>query len=159
MSASTKPRAPVCGVGVIIRRMMTDGPRVLLVKRGHPPKKGYWSIPGGKQEFGETTREAALREIHEETGLIVANLILIEVFDLIDRAEDGTINHHYTLVDFTADWVGGEAVAGSDAAEITWADPRDLSGFALSTAESYPLIARAFEGWSGPDTEGGDQSP
>ncbi len=160
---SEPPQRPVVGAGVVVRRMTADGPRVLLIKRAHPPKAGYWAIPGGKHELGETSREAARRELEEETGLTVGPLELVDIFDIIREEADGTISMHFTLVDYAADWIGGEAIASSDAADLVWADPGKLDAYELSTAESYDLIARAFENWSGsasgPDTEGGDEAP
>lgn len=138
---------PLVGVGVVIRKQTPDGPRVLLIQRGAPPRQGQWSIPGGKQELGETVRDAARREVREETGLDVADLGLVDVFDMIDRSGDGTVVLHYTLVDFAADWISGEPIAGSDAMDVAWADPADLDAFQLSTPATRTLIALAFEGW------------
>ena len=61
------PETPLVGVGAII----IEEDRVVLVKRGHPPLEGKWSIPGGVLEIGETLRKAAVREALEETGLTV----------------------------------------------------------------------------------------
>ena len=71
------PDTPLVGVGAII---IEDG-RVALVKRGHPPLLGEWSIPGGAMEIGETVREAAAREACEETGLNVEVLELLGIYD------------------------------------------------------------------------------
>jgi 8-oxo-dGTP diphosphatase len=102
-----EPRRPVPCVGVVCLR----GPEVLLIKRGKPPREGQWSIPGGRMEWGETVRDAALRELREETGVEAELLGLIEVLDHI--SEHG----HAVLIDFAARWTSGDVVAGDDAAD------------------------------------------
>nr|HIL74086.1 NUDIX domain-containing protein [Rhodospirillales bacterium] len=58
---------PFVGVGVVVWK----AEKFLLIQRGKPPRLGQWSIPGGRQELGETIKEAAIRETEEETGLSV----------------------------------------------------------------------------------------
>lgn len=101
----SEKRRPLACVGVVCRR----GDEVLLVRRGREPLKGKWSIPGGKMEFGETAKEAALRELQEETGITARITRLIDVVDSI--MED----QHFVLIDFEAEWISGEPVAADDA--------------------------------------------
>ena len=110
------PDRPIVGVGVVVFR----GPDVLLIKRAKPPVSDRWSIPGGAQEIGETVREAALREVAEETGLAIEIVGLVDVVDGITRDAEGRARYHYTLVDFAARWLSGEARAASDAAAVRW---------------------------------------
>lgn len=135
------PSRPFIGVGIVLWR----GAEVLLVRRGHPPRTGQWSLPGGVQELGETVFETARREVREETGLTVSISGLIDVIDSIHRDDDGRIEYHYTLVDVAAEWVAGEACAGDDAAELAWADAGDLARFDLwdETIRIIGLSARA----------------
>ncbi|MCY4231495.1 MAG: NUDIX hydrolase [Alphaproteobacteria bacterium] len=126
------------GVGVIVLR----GNDVLLVRRGAPPLKNQWSIPGGKQERGETVRDAAHREIREETGVEIALIGLVDVVDGIRRDNTGAAVSHYTLIDFAAEWVSGEAVAGDDAAEARWIPLNKLSDYRL-WSETRRVIAAA----------------
>ena len=84
------PDRPIVGIGVVVWR----DDRVLLIRRGKPPRKGEWSLPGGAQELGETLIEAALREVFEETGLKAQRLSLINALDMIDRDDQGKIRHH-----------------------------------------------------------------
>jgi 8-oxo-dGTP diphosphatase len=113
---------PIVAVGAVVWR----GPgQLLLVRRGQPPKAGEWSIPGGRVEPGERLREALMREIREETGLAVHLAGLIDVAEFIERDEAGVTAAHFVLVDFSTDWVSGDACAASDVAECGWFDPRD----------------------------------
>jgi ADP-ribose pyrophosphatase YjhB (NUDIX family) len=111
------PDRPIVGVGVVVWR----GDRVLLIRRGKPPRAGQWSLPGGAQELGETVAETARREVLEETGLDLAALELLTVVDLIEPAPGAAgVRFHYTLIDFVAEAAAGEAVAAGDAAEVGW---------------------------------------
>ncbi|HYB10512.1 MAG TPA: NUDIX hydrolase [Alphaproteobacteria bacterium] len=121
------PERPFVGVGALVFR----GEKVLLVRRGKPPRKGQWSIPGGMQQTGETVAEAARREVREETGLDVEIGETVAVIDSIARDEAGAVEYHYTLVDVIAEWRAGEAVAGDDAAEVAWTAPDRLQSFEL----------------------------
>jgi ADP-ribose pyrophosphatase YjhB (NUDIX family) len=113
MSSRAYPDRPFVGVGIVVFR----GAEVLLVKRGE-----RWSIPGGAQELGETVREAALRELKEETNLDARLLGLIDVVDGITRDAEARVHYHYTLVDFAAEWTAGEAIPGSDVSVLSWFD-------------------------------------
>lgn len=121
------PQQPLVGVGAVIWR----DDRVLLIRRGKPPRQDEWSLPGGRQELGETVAEAARREVVEETGLEVVVRDVIGVVDLIERDEDGRVRFHYTLIDVLAEWHTGEAQAGDDAAEVTWAALDELPRYRL----------------------------
>lgn len=111
---------PVIGVGVVILRAAEDGPEVVLIRQGRGLRTGQWTIPGGKQEPGETVRACAAREAREETGLEIEVVDLLDVLDLIGPARDGSGGYHYTLIDFSARAVSGALRAGDDADEARW---------------------------------------
>ena len=142
---STAPRLPPAsiGVGVVVTRRIENAPEVLLIRRGKPPGEGMWSIPGGRQEPGETTRETATREILEETGLALTDLRLIDVVDLIERREDGNIASQWILIDFCAPWMGGDIKAGSDAADARWVAFDDLRRYGLWAETMRVIMAGA----------------
>lgn len=111
------PDAPRVGVGAIV---IHEG-RVLLVRRGRAPALGLWSVPGGLVELGETTVDAARREVEEETGLDVRVAGLVGVLDRVTRDADGRVRYHWVLVDYLAYPQSNDTItAGSDAAEVRW---------------------------------------
>lgn len=122
------PDRPVAGIGVLVWR----GDELLLVERGRPPRQGEWSLPGGAQELGETLFEGAVREVLEETGLTVVPTGIVTAVDIIDRDADGRVRYHYTLIDIAAEWQGGEAVPGDDAAAVRWARLDEIDGLVRS---------------------------
>ena len=134
------PDSPLVGVGAVI---IEDG-RVLLVKRGHPPLAGEWSIPGGVLELGETLREAALREAREETCLTVETADLLGVYDRVLRDDDGHTIYHFVLVDFLCRRIGGEAHAADDADEVRWFTPAEARGLPLAE-DTAEVIRLGFE--------------
>ena len=134
---------PVIGVGVVVVKLSDDGPLVLLIKRAKAPRAGSWSIPGGRQELGETLAAAGAREVREETGLTVEIIGLLDVIDSITRDDAGALLHHYSLVDYLALWQSGEPLAASDAAAARWVRPADLPGYDLWT-ETSRVIALAL---------------
>ncbi len=134
------PNRPLIGVGVVVFK----DDRVLLIRRGKPPREGQWSLPGGRQRLGERVEETARREVAEEAGIDVEVGPLVDVVDSITRDDQGAVQYHYTLVDLLAEWRSGEAAAGHDAAAVAWADPADLGPYDL-WKETERIIALAAE--------------
>ncbi|MGC4152712.1 MAG: NUDIX domain-containing protein [Propionicimonas sp.] len=108
--------------------IVDDQRRVLLVKRGHEPQKGRWSVPGGSCEPGETFAEAAAREAFEETGLRVA--IGEELWVVMLPGGPG---RSYETHDFAATVIGGGLRPGDDADDARWVSDADLDRMPLTT--------------------------
>jgi len=88
---------------------------LLLIRRGHGPAAGEWSVPGGRVEPGETLAEAVLRELEEETGV---EGLCGPLLGWVERIEE---DHHLVILDFTVTLLDRqEPVAGDDAVEAAW---------------------------------------
>ena len=132
---------PVPTVGVVCLR----GDKVLLIRRGTPPRLNQWSVPGGRLEWGETVRAAALRELKEETGVEAELLGLLDVVDGVFPARPGgEITRHYVMIDYAARWTGGEPVAGDDAAEARFVSLKEAMAL-VEWEETRRVIAETFE--------------
>jgi len=127
---------PIPAVGIVCLR----GDEVLLIRRGRPPRQGQWSLPGGRIEPGEGARDAAMRELFEETGVTAELLGLIDVVDGV-FPEAGA---HYVLIDYAARWTGGEPVAGDDAAEAAFL-PLGEALARVDWDETRRVLSEAFE--------------
>jgi ADP-ribose pyrophosphatase YjhB (NUDIX family) len=135
------PEAPIVGVGAVV----IDGTKVLLVRRGQEPLKGEWSLPGGALELGETLQQGVVREVLEETGLVVVPGGIIEILDRITRDEaSGRVRYHYVLIDFVCHVTGGTLCSASDAEEARWVEHGQLqSGYQLAPV-TMAVIDKAF---------------
>ena len=136
----TYPSAPIVAVGVVIFR----AGKYLLVRRGKPPMKGAWSLPGGAQKLGETLTQTARREVAEETGLQIGELALIDVVDFIERDAEGAVRYHYALVDFCAQAETGTPAPQGDVTELCWASLEQLAQFNL-WPETERIIRQAID--------------
>jgi 8-oxo-dGTP diphosphatase len=135
------PEMPLVGVGAVI----VDRGRVLLVRRGHEPLKGQWSLPGGLLELGESLTAGVVREVKEETGLTVEIVELVELLDRIHR--DGErVRYHYVIADYLCSVSGGELMAASDADAVRWVERPEWNSH--SALKLDPVTVRVIEvGW------------
>ena len=135
------PEVPLLGVGAVV----VHKERVLLVRRGHEPLKGQWSLPGGLLEVGESLEAAVVREVEEETSLQVRAVELIELLDRIHRDGD-RIRYHYVIADYLCLVVGGDLRAASDAEAVRWVERAEWNS--PSALALDPVTARVIEaGW------------
>jgi len=136
------PSPPEVAVGAVI----FDGfGQVLLIRRGKKPALGQWSVPGGKQEAGETLVNACRREVLEETGIEVN---LQSIAAVVERITEG---FHYLIVDFVAfpaDATPQLPVAASDVTEAVWTPLDRLDNYDLVQGLSE-VIVRASRGIAG----------
>ena len=110
------PNRPIVGVGAIITR---NG-RILLEKRKNDLGRGKWSIPGGLVELGESLEQTVIREVQEETGLVVDAPELVDVVSQVTLDENGKVKYHFVIVDYFVKLKSGTASAASDAEELEW---------------------------------------
>ncbi len=98
---------------------------MLLVKRGHEPGAGRWSVPGGILEAGESIYEGAARELEEETGLRARPVGIAAVAEYMEwRERDDEPKYHYVIIDVLfAEPVRGRLRASSDATEAGFFHP------------------------------------
>jgi len=111
--------------------------RLLLIKRGHEPGAGLWSLPGGRIEPGETDQQAVAREVLEETGLQVACGRLVGTVEL-----PGLGGAVVEVSDYLATVTGGELAAGDDAADAAWVTAAELARLPLTQGLAEFLAAR-----------------
>jgi len=134
------PDRPFLGIGALI----FDGDSILLAERGHEPLKGWWSLPGGILETGETLLNGIRREVLEETGLEVEPEAIFEIFERIMPDAEGRTEYHYVLIDYTCRVVGGALEAGSDVSHAVWAREEDLVAYQI-TEGTLAVVQRAFK--------------
>jgi ADP-ribose pyrophosphatase YjhB (NUDIX family) len=106
--------------------------RLLLIRRRNDPGRGLWSVPGGRVEPGESDAEAVVREVAEETGLVVEPGALV-----------GTVHRGpYVIADYRCAVVGGSLRAGDDATDARWCDAAALAELPL-----VPLLYDTLQEW------------
>jgi len=111
---------------VCVGAVAVDDGRLLLIRRGHGPAAGEWSVPGGRVEFGETLVEAVVRELVEETGL---EGVCGELVGWVERIDP---EHHHVILDFHTDILDPDPVAaGDDAVEARWVPLEEVADLQL----------------------------
>lgn len=117
--------------------------RLLLFRYLAPGFDPFWIMPGGECDPGEDYPAGARRELREETGLEVGELLLAGQADSITRDPQGRVQYHYSIIDFAAAWTGGIARAGGDATEPRWLRFEELDQYLLwSETRRVVLLAK-----------------
>ena len=124
------PRPAVTADCVVITK--EDSPKVLLIQRGGEPYKGCWAFPGGFMDMDETAEQCAVRELKEETGLIVNDIKQIGAYSKVDRDPRGrTVTIAYlALIDLPV-----SVTADDDASQARWYPLSDLPNLAFDHAD------------------------
>jgi len=122
------PKRPFVAVAIIA----INRGNILLEKRRNDPNRERWTVPGGLIELGESTDQAAVREMMEETGLVVAKLRLFDVFDSIIRDDTGKVKYHFVNIYYSVRIRGRKLNAGSDAIDLRWVSFADLNHYDLT---------------------------
>jgi 8-oxo-dGTP diphosphatase len=136
VQTASEPIQVPCAGGILL-----DGPagarRLLLIRRARPPAMGRWSIPGGRCLPGEPAAECCVREVREETGLVVT---VVAPAGRVERdAPDGSV---YVIDDFICTVTGGMLQAADDASAAAWVSQHELAELPLS-----PGLAEALAAW------------
>jgi 8-oxo-dGTP diphosphatase len=139
----TYPARPILAVSAGIVR---DG-KVLIVRRARSPAAGLYTLPGGGVELGETLLDAVVREVREETALVVEPVALAGYREAIARDDEGRIQRHFVILPFAARWIAGEPVLSDELSEAVWLDPAAVAdldttaGLAEIVANAMALVA------------------
>jgi ADP-ribose pyrophosphatase YjhB (NUDIX family) len=125
VAAIVQPTHPQLAVSAAIFR---DG-KVLLVRRARSPAKGFYSLPGGRVEFGESLHTALTREVDEETGLEIDIVGLAGWREVLPSAGG---SGHYLIMSFAARWVAKEPLLNDELDDFHWLPPDDLGDLKLT---------------------------
>ena len=120
MAAIVHPTHPQLAVSAAIFR---DG-KVPRVRRARPPAKGFYSLPGGRVEFGESLHQALKREVDEETGLAI-DIVGLAGWREVLPSTGGS--GHYLIMSFAARWTAGEPLLNDELDDFRWLAPDALS--------------------------------
>ena len=119
MPDASPPQRPQLAVSAVIFR---DG-KILLVRRSRSPGQGFYSLPGGRVEFGESLHTALHREVDEETALKIEIVDLAAWREVVPGTGGGG---HYLIMSFAARWTSGEPVLNDELDHFMWLAPDEI---------------------------------
>ncbi len=120
-----QPQHPQLAVSAAIFR----GDKILLVRRARSPAKGFYSLPGGRVEFGESLHAALHREVDEETGLKIDIVGLAGWREVLPESAG---SGHYLIMSFAARWTEKEPVLNEELDDFKWLSPDALDDLRLT---------------------------
>jgi 8-oxo-dGTP diphosphatase len=135
-ASPVQPSHPQLAVSAAIFR---DG-EILLVRRARPPGQGFYSLPGGRVEFGESLHTALHREVDEETGLKIEIIGLAGWREVLPGTTGGG---HYLIMSFASRWIGNEPVLNDEHDDFKWLAP-DAIGDLRVTGGLQDVIQSAW---------------
>lgn len=143
MNLKNNEPCPSCGRyanrGLTIDAVIVRDDKVLLIKRGSEPFKGFWALPGGHVDWDETVEDAVRREVQEETGLAVTSLELIGVLSKPERHPKQCVSVAYVAQ------TTGDVKVGDDAVEFQWADVEELPELAFDHEEIIEKYLKKYK--------------
>lgn len=116
--------------------------QTLMVQRRNPPNAGLWGFPGGHVELGETALQAAVRELHEETGVAATPNGYLTNVDVIHHNDKGDVAFHFLLAAVSCDYVSGTPVADDDAIDAAWVPVEDALAGDRPVSENVETVLR-----------------
>jgi 8-oxo-dGTP diphosphatase len=129
------------GLNIAVDAIVEKGHKVLLITRGSEPFEGMLALPGGFVEEGEKVEQALIREVEEETSIVVKPKEILGVYSDPNRDPRG----HTISIVFVAEAVSGELEAGGDAEEVDWYELKKINLKKL--AFDHARILKDYHKW------------
>jgi len=121
---------PAVSADVVV--LDVDSNSILLIQRANEPFAGHWALPGGFMEMDESADAAAIRELKEETGLVVDQVQQIGAYSSVDRDPRGRV---VTVAFFATASKSDHVLAADDADEARWFHVDELPNLAFDHAQ------------------------
>ena len=126
---SVIPPEPLSRPQIAVSAAIFRDGKILLVRRARAPARGFYSLPGGRVEFGETLHAALHREIDEETSLKIEIVDLAGWREVVPGPAGGG---HYLIMSFAARWLAREPVLNDELDDFRWLAPDALGDLKLT---------------------------
>ncbi|MBV8925028.1 MAG: NUDIX domain-containing protein [Bradyrhizobium sp.] len=126
---AVRPADPASRPQLAVSAAIFRDRKVLLVRRARSPGKGFYSLPGGRVEYGESLHTALAREVDEETGL---NIDIVGLAGWREVLPAGSAGGHYVILSFAARWAGREPVLNEEHDDFKWLQPGHFGDLKLT---------------------------